>query len=127
MDGGTAPSAITANYRGIFNTDHSHSGFVVLSHEVSTATCDMAVQQYPNIKANFDNIVPVSTCNNDAVIMAEDDQPQLPTFNQYVGGARGANRTATNFWNDDDVVFVSFNSRSVHSMLIRLHRWAMGH
>ena len=125
MDNGVSQQTITNNYDGIFSTPHQTSGFVVLSHEVSQATCNEAVTMFPQIKSNFNSVMPVSTCNNDTLIMAEQDQPLFPSFAQYATGSRGSPRTNASFWTTDPMIFVCL-SQFIHNQTKALiYSWAM--
>ncbi|CAO1631478.1 unnamed protein product [Parajaminaea phylloscopi] len=75
---------IEKNYANIINAVSTSTGNIVLSHEINGDTMDIAMEQYGNITAKFDHVVPISACMNWTSPYAE--KITYPNFAQYVAG-----------------------------------------
>lgn len=73
------------NYATIINNVSSTIGNIVLTHEINGDTMSMAMQQYPNIAAKFDHIVPLTACMNWTSPYAEGNIT-YPAFSDYIKG-----------------------------------------
>jgi hypothetical protein len=82
---GTQPkSKIDANYASIIGLDYQQHGNIVLTHEINAGTMEEFIEQYPNIKGKFKNIVPITACMN--ISNPYPENITYPTFAEYVAG-----------------------------------------
>lgn len=92
---------------------------IVLTHEVNEDTTGLLIEEYPNIVKNFASVVPVSTCQNDTDLFAEDNAPLFVDFADYKMGKRGDPRFQQSFWSKDSVIYVSLALYCLVSILRR--------
>lgn len=94
---GITQDTVTANYQKVIDQAkqgaYKDHGPIVLNHEINNETMQEMVQQYPNIKAAFKNIVPVNTGHNITHPYVEEDI-FFPNFDQYVAGTRNWSTSA---------------------------------
>lgn len=83
-EGNQPKSKIDANYASIIGLDYQQHGNIVLTHEIDAGTMNEMIQQYPNIKAKFKNIVPLTACMNETNPYPENIT--YPNFQEYVAG-----------------------------------------
>lgn len=75
---------VQKNYANIINNVSSSIGNIVLSHEINGDTMQIAMDQYTNIAAKFDHIVPLTACMNWTSPYSEDIT--YPDFAAYIKG-----------------------------------------
>jgi len=96
---------VTGNYQNIINQEaDSNTGIVVLQHETAVEYMQAFLNAWPQIQQRFAHTMPVSTCNNETRLFAEDETPDYPTFSQYASGTRAQPWDATPY-SAQDLVF----------------------
>jgi hypothetical protein len=86
---GPLPTAsIEANYDAFKSMGSSPAaqtgGVIVLEHEIESTAMNLSIQEYPQIKAAWKNVVPVQACLNITNPYLEDYT--FPNFAQYAAG-----------------------------------------
>lgn len=71
-------------YANIIGNVSETVGNIVLSHEINGDTMDIAMEQYPNIIAKFEHVVPLTACMNWTSPYAE--KITYPDFASYIKG-----------------------------------------
>ncbi|KAF7303982.1 Carbohydrate esterase family 4 protein [Mycena indigotica] len=95
---GQTPQTIQGNYDKLINDAKSgvlnNNGAIILTHELSNFTMQLAIDNYPKFVDAFDHIVPVGIAMNKTQPYAE-TTVTFPSFNDYVA-QRGGKTTSTN-------------------------------
>ena len=90
MSSGTSKDQVKQNYEKVINDakdgKFDTAGTIVLTHEITGDTMDMFMEMYPEIKDNFDYIVPFYAATNTTNLYVEtgDDVKKGQTFAEYV-------------------------------------------
>lgn len=94
---GLPTASVLANYNSMFSMaqggQFSTHGTIVLTHEIDSSTMGIAQQEYPTIKSNFKNIVPVGVCQNWTRPYIEANY-LMPTFSQWTTGQISSNSSS---------------------------------
>ncbi|KAF7296997.1 Carbohydrate esterase family 4 protein [Mycena indigotica] len=98
---GVTEDTVRSNYEklisdastGVLNT----AGAIILAHELSNYTMQVAVDYYPKLAAAFDHIVPIAVAFNKTQPYAETDLT-MPDFKQYIAQrpASSSNSSSSN-------------------------------
>lgn len=90
MSSGTSKDTVKQNYQDVIdaakNGTFDDEGTIVLTHEITGDTMDMFMEMYPDIRDNFDYIVPFYAASNTTNLYVEtdDDVKKGETFAEYV-------------------------------------------
>ncbi|KAJ7151805.1 carbohydrate esterase family 4 protein [Mycena crocata] len=81
------PAVVKANYDGLLGNlsagAFDHVGAIILAHELSNFTMQMAVENYPRLAAAFDHIVPIAVAQNKTNPYTETNVT-MPSFAEYI-------------------------------------------
>ncbi|TIB60638.1 hypothetical protein E3P77_04114 [Wallemia ichthyophaga] len=94
MINGKTKDDVRKNYLDVFDAAESgvfeDHGTIVLTHEITAETMEMFIEMYPNIRDNFDYVVPLSVATNRTNLYVEEETERGEVFADYVNDHYGS-------------------------------------